>query len=105
MWPAIAAAFSFDESNELVERARPASCVAFLGGFVPEGRMREGELGSSIDRSQIDFDTRLFAGFIGAARQHHRAKQRFRRFIFPFRRRLQRSSAAAAGRRTSAATR
>src|SRR6478672_1001699 len=29
--------------------------------------MGEGELGSSIDRSQIDFDTRLFAGFLRLA--------------------------------------
>src|ERR1700719_2597918 len=29
--------------------------------------MREGKLGSSIDRSQIDFDTRLFTGFLGFA--------------------------------------
>src|SRR5271170_8144932 len=43
-------------SNELVERTSPAPCVAFLGGLVPQCRMREGELGPVPDRRELNLD-------------------------------------------------
>ena len=53
--------------HQLVERAVPALLVAGPRRLGLQARMREGQLRPGIDRSQIDLDTRLFAGFLGLA--------------------------------------
>src|SRR5471032_256609 len=53
--------------NQLVERAVPALLVAGPRRLGLEARMSEGELRPSINRSQVDLDTRLFARFLGLA--------------------------------------
>src|ERR1700722_5421464 len=55
-------------SYQLVERAGPALLVARPRRLGLQTRMRGGELGPGIDRSQLDFDPRFLASFLGIAR-------------------------------------